>query len=238
MSLHRAILMVLAAAIATPASADLIRIDEAGSFLINPVSFPTLLGSDAPLLRTEDLATLHWNLASWDIDTDGKVTILAAETQAGLSMLVLVDREFGGGDSGTDGLLGMTTTGASSLLAFINDDTGDTWTLVQPPFGSQVVGATLTWGSLDSGDGFAWGNLARGDAVSFLFDDLADGQGGLDEVPFQFVDWDNDLGWSVVATSTFKVTGDYAFTGTVIPAPPAAALLLAGLLAARRRRRA
>jgi hypothetical protein len=223
--------------LAHTASADVIQVTNSNSsFMLYSQSITGLFESPSPSFSTSDLALLHSTLNNWDIDTDGKITILPVDTSEGLAFITLIDEELGFGDGGMDGILGLTSTAPNTLSMFINDADQDNWTLIQPPFGSQSLGATFVWGSLGGGDGFAWSGLSMGDAISFNFNDL-DGDGGaIGAEAFQFVGWLDDS-WSVIASSGFKTDGTSVFTGTVVPAPPAALLLAAFTLNCRRRRR-
>ena len=196
-----------------------------------------LFNASSPNFSTADVAQAHSILNNWGITTDGKITIFPVNTSQGLSFVTLVDEELGGGDTGTDASLGITSTASSALGMLINDAGQDTWQLIQPPFGSQTLGATFVWGSAGSGDGFAWTDLSLGDAVSYSFIDL-DGDGGaIDAEAFQFVGWEDSDGWGIVSTNGFKVDGTSVFTGMVIPAPPATMVLAALVLCRPRRRR-
>ena len=222
---------------AIPAAAGIVQIDDAGSFLLSSSSMPGLFDGDSMSFPDSSLAAVHDELWDWGIDTDGHITILPVDTNTGLSILVLIDRELGGGDTGMSGALGAASTAPGGRSLFINDSDQDSWTLIEPPFGSQTLGATFLWGSAGSGDGFAWSGLITGDTFSFTFNDLTGDGDALDDVAFQFVGWDMDDGWGVMSTAAFKSSGDYVFSGQIIPAPPAA-LLLAGLALTRRRRSA
>ncbi len=205
-----------------------------GSFLLNSNSIDGLFNSDTPYFTTSDMALVHSTLNNWGVDTDGKVTILPVNTDAGLALLTLVDMELGGGDIEFDSSIGVTSTGSSGLSMFINDADQDNWTLIQPPFGSQTLGATFVWGSLGSGDGFAWAGFLMGDTVSYTFNDL--GADSLSEDAFQFVGWNNDA-WEVVATHGFDSSGTSVFTGIVIPGPSVVAIIgVMGFGYTRRRR--
>ena len=219
--------MVLAANVV----AGVVQIDSYQLYA-NPIN--GVLEGDSPYLSTEDLAAIHSELNFYGVDTDGKITLIPIDTPTGFALFALMDREFGGGDSGSDAFIGLVSTASSSLHMYINDVSQDDWTLVEPPFGSQTLGATFVWGSLDSGDGFAWSGLELGDFFSYTFTSI-DGSAGLDPQPFQFVGWVDD-GWSVLGTEGFKADGSQVFTGSVIPAPPAALVLTAFALNRRRRR--
>ncbi len=205
-----------------------------GSFELYSNSMNDLFSSGSPYFTTNDMALVHANLNNWGIDTDGKVTILPVNTEVGLSILTLVDLELGGGDVAFDSSIGVTSTGSNNLAMFINDADQDNWTLIQPPFGSQTLGATFIWDSFGSGDGFAWAGFMLGDTVSYTFNDL--GASSLDSDAFQFVGWNNG-GWEVVASQGFDIDGTSVFTGLIIPAPPVAVLFAGIGLSYRRRRR-
>ena len=218
-------------------NADVIRVSISNdSFMLYSHSIAGLFDSVSPSFSTSNLALIHATLNNWGIDTDGKITILPVETNAGLSFITLIDEELGIGDNGFDGILGLTSTAPNNLSMFMNDSDLDNWTLIQPPFGSQTLVATFIWGNLGSGDGFAWADLSIGDALSYNFNDL-DGDGGaIGAEAFQFVGWNNGA-WNVIASNGFKTDGTSVFTAMVIPAPPAALLLAALSLNCRRRRR-
>ena len=236
-TLHLTTCSLMLGLLAPQVNADVIQIsNNTDSFMLYSHSIAGLFESSSPSFSTKDLALLHSTLNNWGIDTDGKITILPVDTSEGLSFITLIDEELGFGDVGSDGILGLSSTAPNTLSMFINDSDQDTWTLIQPPFGSQSLGATFVWGSVGSGDGFAWSGLSMGDAISYNFNDL-DGDGGaIGAEAFQFVGWNNGS-WNVIASSGFKSDGTNVFTGTVVPAPPAALLLAALHLNCRRRRR-
>jgi hypothetical protein len=227
---------IVASILTASAEAEIIQINAAsGSVQLHSQSME-LLSSTSPYLSTTDLSIAHSTLSDWGISTDGKITILPVNTSQGLSLFTIIDDELGGGDTGSDASLGLITTASSTLEMFINDADQDSWELIGSPFGSQTLGATFSWDSSGSGDGFAWADLAYGDTVSYSFTDL-DGDGGaIDAEAFQFLSWDAIEGWGIVSTNGFKVDGTSVFTGLVIPAPPAALMLTALAMGLRRRR--
>lgn len=228
---------IVASILIAPAEAEIIQINNAsGSVQLHSQSME-LLSSTSPYLSTTDLSIARSALGDWGISTDGKITILPVNTSQGLSLFTIIDNELGGGDTGSDASLGLVTTASSMLGMFINDADQDSWELIGSPFGSQTLGATFSWDSNGSGDGFAWTDLAYGDALSYSFTDL-DGDGGaIDAEAFQFLSWDAIEGWGIASTNGFKVDGTSVFTGLVIPAPPAALMLTALAMGLRRRRR-
>jgi len=228
---------IITCIVAAPTSAGVIQISNgSGSFDLNAHSMG-LFDTSSPYLSSADLAIAHATLNNWGITTDGKITLLPVNTSQGLSFITLIDEELGEGDNGTNASLGITSTASSALGMFINDSDQDSWQLIQPPFGSQTLGATFVWGSAGSGDGFAWTDLTPGDAVSYSFTNL-DGDGGaIDAEAFQFVGWNDTNGWEIVSSNGFKVDGSSVFTGMVIPAPPAAMMLTVLIMNRRRKRR-
>jgi hypothetical protein len=215
------------------ALAGIIQIDGAGSYQLQSHAMNGILGGASPFLSTDDLAAIHQELNGWGVETDGKITLLPINTPAGLALFTLMDQELGGGDTGIDASVGIVSTASNTLSMYINDSTQDAWNLIQPPFGSQTLGATFVWGSISSGDGFAWTGMEYGDALSYNFSSI-NGDAGLDAEAFQFVSWDD--GWSVLGSDGFKDDGSQVFTGSVVPAPPAAFLLTVFALNRRRRR--
>jgi len=163
---------IVASILIAPAEAEIIQINNAsGSVQLHSQSME-LLSSTSPYLSTTDLSIAHSALSDWGISTDGKITILPVNTSQGLSLFTIIDDELGGGDTGSDASLGLITTASSTLGMFINDADQDSWELIGSPFGSQTLGATFSWDSSGSGDGFAWTDLTYGDAVSYSFTDL------------------------------------------------------------------
>ena len=206
------------------------------SFLLYSQPLGNIFGSDeAPEFSTDRLALVHEKLMSFGIDTDGKITVIPVDTGYGLSLLTLVDSEYGTGDNGGSSSLGLTSTASNSLGFFINDMEQDDWQLISSPWlPSQTLGATFVWEGLTSGVGFAWTELAMGDAISYSFLEMFD-DNAIDDEAFQFVGASNG-GLDVIYSEGFNSDGSNVFTATVVPAPPAG-LLISGLLLGYRRRR-
>lgn len=233
--------LVMASAVACSTamlSGDVIEINGSGeeSFLLYSQPLGDVFGSDeAPEFSTDHLALVHEKLMSFGIDTDGKITVIPVNTNHGLSILTLVDAEYGSGDNGGNSSLGLTSTAPNSLGFFINDMDQDDWQLITSPWlPSQTLGATFVWEGLTNGDGFAWTDLLIGDAISYSFVEMFD-DNAIDAEAFQFVGASNN-GLEVIYSDGFKSDGTSVFTATVVPAPPAG-ILLSGLLLRYRRRR-
>ena len=223
-------------AFASIASADVINITTGtDTFDLYSNSNNALFDDASGDFSSTDLAAIHTTLNLWGIETDGMITLLPMTTSAGFSLLTLVDQELGFGDTGIDASVSLSSTSPSSLGMFINDYDQEVWTLIDPPFGSQTMGALFVWGGDGSGDAFAWTGLSIGDALSYSFIDNGAVGTALNAETFQFVSWVED-GWEVISTNGFKTDGTSVFTGMVIPAPPIAIALVTFAFGYTRRR--
>jgi hypothetical protein len=221
---------------ASIASADVINITTGtDSFDLYSNSNNALFDDASGDFSSTDLAAIHTTLNSWGIETDGMITLLPMTTSAGFSLLTLVDQELGFGDTGIDASVSLSSTSPSSLGMYINDYDQEVWTLIDPPFGSQTMGALFVWGGDGSGDAFAWTGLSIGDALSYSFIDNGAVGTALNAETFQYVSWVED-GWEVISTNGFKTDGTSVFTGMVIPAPPIAIALVTFAFGYTRRR--
>ncbi|MEE2912368.1 MAG: hypothetical protein VX436_01035 [Planctomycetota bacterium] len=224
------------AALATSANADIINITTGSdSFDLHSNSNDSLFSDSSGIFSSTDLATIHTMLNAWGVQTEGFITILPMNTNAGLSLLTLIDQELGFGDTDVDASISLSSTAPSSLGMYINDYEQDVWTLIDPPFGSQTMGAVFVWGGSGSGDAFAWTGLSIGDALSYSFTDNGALGDPLNAETFQFVGW-TDSGWDVVSSNGFKNDGSSVFTGMVIPAPPVGIVLFTFAIGYRNRR--
>ena len=221
---------------ASIASADIINITTGtDTFALYSNSNNALFDDASGDFSSTDLAAIHTTLNSWGIETDGMITLLPMTTSAGFSLLTLVDQELGFGDTGIDASVSLSSTSPSSLGMYINDYDQEVWTLFDPPFGSQTMGALFVWGGDGSGDAFAWTGLSIGDALSYSFIDNGAVGTALNAETFQYVSWVED-GWEVISTNGFKTDGTSVFTGMVIPAPPIAIELVTFAFGYTRRR--
>ena len=229
--------ITILSAFASIASADVINITTGtDTFDLYSNSNNALFDDASGNFLSTDLAAIHGTLNSWGIETDGMITVLPMTTSAGFSLLTLVDQELGFGDTGIDASVSLSSTSPSSLGMYINDYDQEVWTLIDPPFGSQTLGALFVWGGDGSGDAFAWTGLSIGDALSYSFIDNGAVGTALNAETFQYVSWVED-GWEVISTNGFKNDGTSVFTGMVIPAPPVALALCTFAFGYSRRRR-
>jgi hypothetical protein len=188
------------------------------------------------------LQSVHDSLHSSGIATDGKVTTLLADTDHGLSLLVLIDDQSANQGTDTEGHIHMTSFGNGASLAYISDVSS---TVLITPNGptSRLADGEMDWNSNGAGDGFGWANLQVGNTMTFHFDRISGSSLGLqDPRTFQFVTW-TGAAWQTIAMpdqdASFTDAGQYGFSVTVVPLPGAAwlgALSLGGIAAARRRR--
>lgn len=193
-----------------------------------------VLNRQGPSLSGLALRAVHRSVHRSGINTDGMITILAAETGAGLSLFTLVDdNTVGGGFALPDSMIGMTSTLDGDADMYVND----AWSDVRQRSisgGASDVSGTFAWDSDRRGDAFAWGGLDAGEAGDFEFTHML-GDGLVGDRAFQFLTW-TGRGWEVEERSGF-VDGAYGFSFAVVPLPPAVALGLIGLgLVAVRRR--
>lgn len=226
------------AALTAGASAAFVIVDDLGGPVqMNAIDLPGALGGEPGDFTDGDLNAVHVALNNGGISTDGYVTFVLAETDAGLTFFTLVDQPTTPLAGTLDSEILMSTTGPDTLSAWFNAD-GDDQTNLVGFDGSQTAQAVWTWDGADEGRGFAWGGLVNGDSVSMFFRDRGAPALGPGEQPaFQFVSMvDGEL--EQVATADFTINSQYSFSFFTIPGPGAMALLgLAGFVGGPRRRR-
>lgn len=189
-----------------------------------------------------DLHLVHESLAASGIETNSVITIVPVETDAGLSLMMLIDSPISSEVNFGAASLSMTTTAPESATWFVNDYNQDITGHIEGSSGLQTAYGLFNWNPHGHGDGFAWSNLNAGDQLTAFFTAI-EGQHptfpGLDiHDNIQFVTW-LDNGWNVAETVELNSGGTYSFTALVLPAPGSLALLgLAGLHGRRRRRMA
>jgi hypothetical protein len=234
------ILAISAVVIGAHASAGTISISPlGGGITLNSGDMSSaVFGSTKPAWGPGSLASVHSALNAAGIDTEGKVTFVPADTDHGLSLMVLIDREVAPPPPASTGHLQMASSGSVGLT-YINNIAG-TVGMSTGQNGSRVASANFVWNANGGGDAFAWANLHDGDTMSFRFLRPSGGTGLLDT--FQFVTW-GSTGWELVqlsnSESLFDTAGSYSFGGRVVPLPSAFAMGALPLMAAgavRRRR--
>src|SRR5262245_36562563 len=242
MTRSTAILAFSALVIGAHASAGTITISPVGGGIsLNSGDLTsTVFGSSKPAWGPGSLAGVHSALNAAGIDTEGKVTFVPADTDHGLSLMVLIDREVAPPPPASTGRLQMASSGSAGLT-YINN-IAETVAMSGGPNGSRVASANFVWNASGGGDAFAWANLHEGDTMSFRFLRPSGGTGLLDSSTFQFITWGAG-GWEVIQLSNpdtlFDASGSYGFGGRVVPLPSAFAMGALPLMAAaaiRRRR--
>ena len=181
------------------------------------------------------IAQLHASLNASGIATDGKVTFAALDSDHGLAMVALVDRDSGTPGADIPGTVHMDGVSDGTSLSY----TSDPLFISPPSTTTRIATGDFAWNSNGSGSGFGWANLHTGTTMTWRFQ--KSGPLGLDEpATFQFVTW-NGNGWSLIpldsAQGSFSVSGEFGFSSNVlVPAPGAVALGALALLGLRRRR--
>jgi len=211
--------------------------DIGGPVQMHPGSMPGMLDPGSGILTEGAMSSAHTTLNDAGIGTDGHVTFLLANTDAGLTFTALIDSNADLGLAGmAESALALSSTAPISLDWYVNAEAGDQTYWSDLGNGFQMYEALFSWDGASEGDGLAWGSLAPGDFVSFHFTDV-NAQALHPDVPFRFLSYSaND--WHVVATGDFTAGDQFVFSFQVVPAPGALCLLtLAGLGAAPRRRR-
>jgi hypothetical protein len=224
-----------AASLASAASAGMIHVSGiGGGFDLNSAAVPAF--GAGPALNPSALAALHTQLNLSGINTDGRVTFAAVDSDSGLAMVALIDSLIA--PQGAPAGAGLHFDGVSDSLSLgLSTDP----ILVFPSGPTRIAFGDFAWDSAGGGDGFAWSNLRQGTAMTWRFQ--KNGAFGLSEPStFQFVTYNN--GWSAIPLlgdqTSFSVSGEFGFgaTVTVVPSPTGPAVLaLAGLWAVRRKRR-
>lgn len=212
-----------------------------------------VFGGNSPQNFTSDvLAFIHSDINSDGIDTDNRVTICAINTDYGLGLFVLVDREYENQTvMNQDSVLDFTATGNMSNNSWINDQGTD---LTEFDNGKVITGL-FTWSAGDGdlgvaderGDAFAWSDLTKGDEGTFTFITDPDNDDGYDSSKLlqgreaiQILTY-NGRNWDVAGYNDLQADGQTTSMDwvVVIPLPAPAAMAMAGVagLAVIRRRR-
>ncbi|MDG2054591.1 MAG: hypothetical protein P8J86_07780 [Phycisphaerales bacterium] len=225
-----------------------------GGLSLNAADLNSILFTDAsPTFAVTDMYNVQEHILnhSSGISLDGQVTIFAAETTMGLSIISLIDEQEdpSRGVAVTDTALGFSSTAYSTAARMVRDVDG---TITQTEIaGLQTAAGFFEWDSTNQGSAFAWTELVAGDYGTFNFH-----SGNEESEPpypyptfpgleadgtFQFLTWNEDSNeWELVNTSSFSANDQFAFAFNVLPVPSALGIGAAGLLglvSIRRRRK-
>ena len=226
-----------------------------GGLTLNSADLSSILFTEAtPTFSAADMYNAQEHILtnnSSGIVLNGQVTVFAAQTTMGLSIISLIDTQDAPNRAGgADTALGMSSTTTSSSARMVRDVDG---TITQTEAaGLQTASGFFEWDSNGQGSAFAWTELVAGDYGTF---DFTSGTGassppfphptfpGLNAGDtFQFLTWNEGLNeWELVNTSSFSGNDQFAFAFNVLPVPSAVGLGAAGLLGLAgigRRRRA
>ena len=200
--------------------------------------FPTLLDSGGQIFSAEDMAELDDTLQSSGVQTSNRISILLAETGAGLSLITLFDgvSEGGSGDQATVTASSFIPTTATWQY---NVDNGGSFSSF--PLGDQtVLNGAFVWNSGIETAAFSISNLQTDDTGAISLAEII--PGSLD--PTQTIQLLTSSGgvWSVAESFDFLTNPDGSpdfeyFTFEIGPVPAPAALALLGLAGIRTRRR-
>ncbi len=213
---------ILAGSVASVASAGAIRISDIGGGITlssGPLG-PAVFGNDQTAWTNASLASANASLNASGVATNMMITIVAADTSHGLSLMALVDQRVTNVGAEEDGHVGMVSVGHGDNLAYLNAAGGSIAIGPNSPGGSRTASGNFVWNMHGGGNGFAWANLQGGNTMTFRFNKVAGQALGLQENPtFQFATW-NGTGWALVPLPTnevsFTATNDWGFSSTVI----------------------
>lgn len=193
-----------------------------------------------------ELRDVHQSLNNAGISTDGMVTFVLANTNAGLTMFALVDSNMPNGPKNANAMLGINTT-TQGADGYVNNDNNfmDNGGTFADDGSSQTLAGEFFWHPDGGATGMAWTAMNGGDTGSFDFtafmgeDGMPSTFAGLNESDtFQFVSWTGTT-WNSKRLAEFDGSGSFSVAFAVVPVPPALALGLAGIgiVAVTRRRR-
>jgi len=220
-------------ALSTPVLASSIILDNLGGPVSLNAGSMTGLTAGSGAMDEAAMALLHADLHADGIGTDNMITFLLANSEAGLTFVALVDDNTVGQGFGSPSQLVLTTTAPDDVSAHVNAEGGDL-TAFSHNAPHRTFSAMWGWNGAFEGDGYAWGNLGNGDFLSYNLQNLGSSLDG--GTPMQFVSFDDGV-WSVAATADFFSTGQFVFTGQVVPGPGVLAMIaLAGMASGRRSR--
>ncbi|MFN0010668.1 MAG: hypothetical protein ACKVS8_03385 [Phycisphaerales bacterium] len=234
----------LAGGIASVASAGQIFISNiGGGITMNSGPLSGMAFTNSQTNWTDlSLSNVHASLNANGLATANKITILTADTDHGLALIALMDRQMAAEGVFASGNVHMDSIANGDNLAYINS--GGSVSIGMNTADARVASGNFGWNANDGGAGFAWAGLITGNTTTFRFSRLDTLALGLDDPStFQFANW-NGASWETVAVAadllTFSTTDGYGFSAvTLIPAPSAVMAVAPALaLALVRRRRA
>ncbi len=201
-------------------------------------TLPSMFAEAGSFITTSDLQTLNDTLIANGIETERRLTIFAANTARGLTLVSLFD----GDDGFSDGIPPLSLLGVSLAwsgnedTSLVNLNSGGNWSV--SPAGDELMSGSgaFQWEQGLSYEALALASMLDGQTAEMQLIDL-----GLFQIDFvQLISFTGSGGWETADTIEFP--DDHVISlGAVafVPAPGAALLsiLAAGTLGRRRRRR-
>lgn len=220
---------LLAGTLAAAASGGVIGVSNIGGGIVlnsGPLG-PNVFGDEQTAWTATSLGNVHSFINASGINTNGVISIFAADTGHGLALLTLIDQQLVLG-SPVAGHVHMDTVGNGTNLAYIKDTQGNVTVTPNGP-NARIASGNFLWNSNGGGDAFAWADLNVGNVLAYRFNRNAGESLGLNENPtFQFLNW-TGTAWEIIAIPnsllSFSQSGDFGFSATVVPAPSVAAIL-------------
>ncbi|MAT80421.1 MAG: hypothetical protein CMJ29_02820 [Phycisphaerae bacterium] len=204
--------------------------------------FADILSSPGTGFSTADMNAVNAELRKDGIETQGRISILLAETAAGLSVLTMFDDVDVVDPPGTPTIVTSQVTVPQSATWQYNIDAGGTFDVI--PIGNEILlSGAFNWNSGIDSEAMAVSNLGEGDSGSFYLNEFE--QGGLSpNNTIQMLTMQGGV-WTVIESLDFLPAEgggpefEYlTFEITQIPGPAGMCLLaIAGLGVTRRRRR-
>lgn len=224
MNIRLCLAVIASGAVSAGASGAVINVsDIGGGVVLSPCPLTTtLFGEEQTDWSTSSLAAVHASVSTSGIDTNGRITILAADTGHGLALMALIDQQSVEGVSSL-GHVRMDTVANGTSFAYMNDESSGVTVTPNGP-SSRTASGTFEWNSQGGGDGFAWAGLVTGNTMTFRFNRIDGVSLGLnDPATFQFLTWEGTT-WTAIDVPvellSFTDTNDFGFAAAVfVPAP-------------------
>jgi len=211
----------------------------AGDVRLDSGALPGMFASPGDAISDDDLIELNSTLVESGVATEGYLSLMLADTEEGLALVVLVGGSDGfAGDKQAASLLGVSMIwDGTTDTSIVNLNSGGSWS-ASPLSDDQMLGSgAFQWQHGLSWEALALTNLFDGQALSMDLIDLGilpvDGH----EVVLQLITFGGSGTWEVAATQAFDDTHQIAVAGLVtIPAPAVVGTLVFAMCRRNRKR--